>query len=68
MKRDIKARRHLLSWLEVQGMTGATHLDPESSHLLAACASVLAAWKWASGQPIWINPAILPFHPYDFAC
>lgn len=68
IKTNTEARHQLLAWLEGQGLRALAQLNPESSHLIAACASALAAWKWSGGNPIWIKPADPPFHPYDFAC
>jgi predicted nuclease with RNAse H fold len=68
MKRELAARQNLLAWLDDQGLAGAAQLDPETSHLVAACASALAAWKWATNRSVWITPASFPFHPFDFAC
>jgi uncharacterized protein len=68
MKTSQEARRKLLAWLDRQGLTGAAQLDPETSHLVAACASALAAWKWSINRSVWITPASFPFHPYDLAC
>jgi uncharacterized protein len=68
IKTSQEARRKLLAWLDRQGLTGAAQLDPETSHLVAACASALAAWKWSLNRSVWITPASFPFHPYDFAC
>jgi uncharacterized protein len=68
MKTHIEARKQLLTWIEEQRVTGAGQLNPDSSHLVAACASALAAWKWSIGDTVWIKTAAPPFHPFDFAC
>jgi uncharacterized protein len=68
MGANFTARHNLLSWLDRQGLSGVAQLDPETYHLVAACASALAAWKWSLNQSVWITPASFPFHPYDFAC
>jgi hypothetical protein len=53
---------------EDEGLDGAAQLEPETSHLVAACVLALAAWKWAVGQPMWMTPADPPLHPYNFVC
>ncbi len=68
MKTRLEARRTLLAWLDRQGLSGVAQIDPGTSHLVAACASALAAWKWSINRSVWITPASFPFHPYDFAC
>lgn len=67
-KRDETARRELLTWLEGQGLGGVATVENPSDHYVAACAGALAAWKWSVGQPVWIERAAPPIHPFDFAC
>jgi predicted nuclease with RNAse H fold len=67
-KQDENARGQLLHWLESQGLEGVAAVDVPSDHYVAACASALAAWKWSAGQPVWVERATLPIHPFDFAC
>ncbi len=67
-KRNPPARRHLLHWMETQGLK---HLPQDRNlpdHFVAACAAALGAWQWSLGRPVWIHPAQPPVHPYDFAC
>lgn len=68
LKQSSDARQRLLVWLEQQGLQGASRLEGANDHCVMACAAALAAWKWASGQAVWIKRAIPPFHPFDFAC
>ena len=65
---DGNARWELLNWLEGHGLEGVTTIKAPSAHYVAACACALAAWKWSVGQPIWIEVALPPIHPFDFAC
>jgi predicted nuclease with RNAse H fold len=67
-KQDENARWELLNWLEGQGLQGVAITPTPSDHYVAACASALAAWKWSVGQPIWVERAASPIHPFDFAC
>ncbi len=65
---EATARHSLLRWLESQGLRGITADKAPSSHYVAACACALAAWKWQEGKPAWIEHAVPPIHPYDYAC
>ena len=65
---DQNARRPLLNWLEGQRLDGIITSKMPSAHYVAACACALAAWKWAVGRPIWVQKALPPIHPFDFAC
>ena len=65
---DGNARREILNWLEGQGLEGVTAIETPSAHYLDACACALAAWKWSVAQPIWVERALQPIHPFDFAC
>ena len=67
-KKSPIARRHLLDWLEIQGLKGLKRDEPVSDHCVAACAAALGAWYWARGDAVWRFPAQPPEHPYDFAC
>jgi predicted nuclease with RNAse H fold len=67
-KRESEARRRLVGWLEAQGLQNLAAVNDAADHLVAACACALAAWKWASGDTVWCRRAVLPLHPYDFAC
>ena len=66
LKQDAAARARLLAWLEAAGVRGAAALPADSDHLVAACACALAAWKWASGEPAWLQRAEPPAHPHDY--
>jgi predicted nuclease with RNAse H fold len=68
LKRSREARERLLSWLETQGLLGASRLDSSNDHLVAACAGALAAWRWARAGTAWVRRASPPVHPFDFAC
>lgn len=68
LKKDARARRRLLRWLDQCGLGGAAGLKRPTDHMVAACACALAAWKWAMGDPVWCERAAGPLHPYDFAC
>ena len=61
------ARVDLLHWMERLGVVGM-RADAPSSHLVAACAAALAAWKWAGGEAVWSARASPPEMPFDFAC
>lgn len=67
-KQDENARWELLSWLEGQGLEGVATIATPNDHYVAACASALAAWKWSADQPVWVERAVPPIHPFDFAC
>lgn len=67
-KKDSRARRRLLHWLESNGLQGVARLKRPSDHLVAACGCAYAAWKWAMGREAWRQRASRPFHPFDFAC
>lgn len=68
LKKDALARLRILEFLEEQGLEGACAVGRTSHHLIAACAAAFAAWRWSSGDSVWIAKAEPPFHPYDFAC
>lgn len=68
MKRDPRARQRILQWLEHQGLLRIGRLEATTDHDVAACAAALGAWKWAGGDPVWIEPATPPAHPFDYAC
>ena len=67
-KRDRGARRRLLDRLEAQGLQNLPRGEGTSDHFVAACAAALGAWQWALENPAWVARAVLPQHPYDFAC
>lgn len=67
-KKDERARRELLEWLEHQGLEGAATANTPSDHYVAACAGALAAWKWSRNELVWVERADPPIHPFDFAC
>jgi predicted nuclease with RNAse H fold len=67
-KQDEQTRTELLTWLECHGVEGVATIHCPTDHLVAACASALAAWKWATGQLVWVQRADPPLHPFDFAC
>lgn len=67
-KEDARSRFRLLGFLEEQGLEGVRAAGTTSSHVIAACAAALAAWRWTCGDTVWIAKAEPPFHPYDFAC
>ncbi|HEX9387716.1 MAG TPA: DUF429 domain-containing protein [Anaerolineales bacterium] len=67
-KTESFARRHLLDWLETNGLKGISRPETVTDHYVAACAAALGAWQWSIGKSIWCFPADLPHHPYDFAC
>lgn len=68
LKRSREARKRLLSWLELQGLRGASRLDASNDHLVAACACALATWGWFKETTAWVWRSTPPVHPYDFAC
>lgn len=68
LKRSPESRVKLLTWLEQQGMYGLSVESTPSDHQVAACAAAFGAWQWVLGKSVWLYPATLPFHPYDFAC
>jgi uncharacterized protein len=68
LRKDGDARRELLNWLEDQGLQGVATIESPSHHYVAACACALAAWKWSLGQPVWVERASPPIHPFDFTC
>ncbi|MCX7667029.1 MAG: DUF429 domain-containing protein [Gemmataceae bacterium] len=68
LKQTPSARRSLLAWLESQGLKGAAKFKQPSDHYVAACAAALAAWEWSRQESVWLEPAQLPFHPFDYAC
>lgn len=68
LKKDALARLQILQFLEEQRLERASAVGTTSDHLIAACAAVLAAWRWAWGDAVWIAKAEPPYHPYDFAC
>jgi predicted nuclease with RNAse H fold len=68
MKNSTKAKQTLLQWLKNQGLNGIDLSGSVSDHYVAACAAVLAAWKWNLGESVWIFKSDVPFHPYDFVC
>lgn len=68
MKQSSRCRTLLVSWLERQGLEGLAAAGPSTDHHVAACAAVLAAWKWFLGCRAWIHPSDPPYHPYDLAC
>jgi len=67
-KTDPLARKHLLDWLETQGLKGICRAETVTDHYVAACAAALGAWQWSLGKSVWRFALDLPFHPYDFAC
>lgn len=67
-KQDEQARRHLLDWLERQGLQNAGDIRMPTHHYVAACAAALAAWQWRMGESVWLHPADPPIHPFDYAC
>lgn len=67
-KADVSVRKHLLDWLETKGLKGISSAETASDHYVAACAAALGAWQWSLGKSVWCFAAILPHHPYDFAC
>jgi predicted nuclease with RNAse H fold len=67
-KREEGARWELLEWLERQGIGAISAVDSPSDHYVAACAAALSAWKWQTRETVWLYPADLPLHPFDFAC
>jgi predicted nuclease with RNAse H fold len=67
-KQRMESRRNLLQWLEKQGLREAAAIRDPSDHYVAACACVLAAWKWFQNKSVWLHAAEQPFHPFDFAC
>lgn len=68
IKGDQSARIRMLSWLEGEGLVGASVNPQSSDHTVAAYACALAAWKWVKGNSAWLHKAEVPHHPYDFAC
>jgi predicted nuclease with RNAse H fold len=68
MKSSTRAKQTLLQWLKNQGLNGIDLSGSVSDHYVAACAAVLAAWKWNLGESVWIFKSDVPFHPYDFVC
>lgn len=68
LKSSKAAQNDLLDWLEQQGIQGASTLKDSGDHLVAACASAFAAWKWQIDESRWLKKADPPFHPFDFAC
>ena len=67
-KNSEEARGQLLDWLERQGLGSAATAKEPSDHYVAACAAALAAWKWQSGESVWLHRAEPPIHPFDYAC
>ena len=67
-KFDSKCRLNLLAWLEGQGLRNVAAVQEPTDHYVAACGAALAAWKWHINETKWLHRAVLPFHPFDFAC
>ena len=67
-KKDGAACKSLLRWMKQQGLDGINGEAEITDHYVAGCASALAAWKWHKGNSKWMRSAVLPFHPFDFAC
>jgi predicted nuclease with RNAse H fold len=67
-KKNVDSRLELLAWLTSQSFDGLTSDLANSSHLVAACGAMYAAWKWANLASQWCYPALPPQHPFDFAC
>lgn len=63
-----QAPAEALLWLEAQGLYGVPVVGHAGRHRLDACVAALAAWSWHAGNPVWLEPADWPLHPYDFAC
>jgi predicted nuclease with RNAse H fold len=68
LKSSKTAQNDLLYWLEQQGLQGASTLKDSGDHMVAACASAFAAWKWQNDESKWLRKTDPPFHPFDFAC
>jgi len=68
LKTRLRSRLRLLRWMRGQGLRGIPSYLALTSHLTAACAAALAAWRWALGKPAWCMLAAPPAHPFDFAC
>ena len=54
--------------MQAQGLLGIDSINNPSDHIVAACAGVLAAWKWHSGESVWLGTGMKPFHPFEFSC
>jgi predicted nuclease with RNAse H fold len=67
-KVDPPARQRLLGWLNSQDLECGDILKNPTDHHIAACAAALSAWKWYQRDAVWVEPASLPHHPFDFAC
>lgn len=67
-KKNVASRTELLAWLTSQNLHGLPPELASSSHAIAACGALYAAWKWAVGRTQWCYPAHPPQHPFDFAC
>ena len=68
MKGDPAARSSLRSWLGDQTMIQLPMDVMVNDHLLAAAAAALATWRWKDGRSNWLHAAVLPHHPFDYAC
>ncbi|HUE97557.1 MAG TPA: DUF429 domain-containing protein [Longimicrobiaceae bacterium] len=66
--RDPECRSRLAAWLAARGFSEVLDGEPCSSHLVAACAAVLAARGWSGGNTVWQAAAEPPWHPFDFVC
>lgn len=67
-KKSIDSRFELLAWMTSKSLDGLTPDLAGSSHLVAACGAMYAAWKWANRASQWCFPGLPPQHPFDFAC
>ena len=67
VKADESSCQTLLDWLPSQGLHGLPSSNV-SDHELAAFGAAFAAWKWQQGMAHWLTDAVLPHHPYPFAC
>lgn len=68
VKKDASSRLRVLEYLQDHGLQDVHNVGMTSDHLVAACAGALSAWDWVRGRSVWVAPAELPHHPYDFAC
>jgi uncharacterized protein len=67
-KKNVDSRTELLTWLTGQSLNGLAKDLADSSHSVAACGAMYAAWKWANRASLWCYPAQPPQQPFDFAC